>query len=155
MKDYIDGKPIQKRLVAAYIPGWPVQNNLYTELKKCDEPDETGCICSWSTYEWGYTSNTMYYYKNAICVNPISWKTDGEYAARDCNAGVVLPGFNSIRDGCSDAQIHDNILWTHKPDVPGKILFKTKNYHIGDFNLFWYDVRRNFDLSVKTFLGKN
>gem|GEM_PF-4872180 len=36
-----------------------------------------------------------------------------------------------------------------KPNVFGKILFNKKNYHVGDINLFYLNIRQN----VKTRIG--
>jgi hypothetical protein len=41
------------------------------------------------------------------------------------------------------AGIHGNILWSSKPRFFGNIFFTRKNYHIGDINLFWKNIRDN------------
>ena len=41
--------------MAAYLVGIPVNPKIYTSIKPCDTPKQTGCICSWRTYKEGYT----------------------------------------------------------------------------------------------------
>ena len=48
-----------------------------------------------------------------------------------------------------NANVHNNVLWTNKPNVFGKLLFNKKNYHVGDINLFYINIRHN----VKTRIG--
>jgi hypothetical protein len=53
-----------------------------------------------------------------------------------------------------DAQPHENVLWVNKPVFPGSFLIVTKNYHAGDFNLFYMNVRNNAKQRVAAFLGE-
>jgi len=50
LKEFFDGKPLQKKLVAAYIVGIFVQPDLLTNIKACETPNQTGCICSWRNF---------------------------------------------------------------------------------------------------------
>ena len=86
-----------------------------------------------------------------VVVNPLSWTTDPGYVSAEFNKGGVLRNFNKIVPGVSDAQIHKNILWTRKPDVPGKILLTTKNYHVGDINLYYMNIRENVATRIRSF----
>jgi len=46
-------------------------------------------------------------------------------------------------------------LWVSKPKFRGSWLWTDKNYHMGDINLFYFDIRDNAALRVKSFLGQN
>ena len=71
------------------------------------------------------------------------------------NKGGVLLKFNKIVPKVVDAQIHNNVLWTSKPDVFGKIFFTKKNYHTGDINLFYINIRENVRNRIKVhFMSK-
>jgi hypothetical protein len=50
IKEYFDGKPLQKQLVAAYIIGIAIQPNVFENIIPCKSGDETGCFVSWNTY---------------------------------------------------------------------------------------------------------
>jgi len=51
----------------------------------------------------------------------------------------------------ADAQIHDDILWINKPHFPGSFFYRTKNYHIGDMNLFYVNIRDNIRTRINAF----
>ena len=67
------------------------------------------------------------------------------------NKGAVLFKFNKPRPDAVSARIHGNILLTSKPHFFGSMFFTNKNYHIGDINLFWKNIRDNVDERVETF----
>ena len=80
---------------------------------------------------------------NIVTTNPLNWSTDTLYAARELNKGAVLRSFNKVIPKVCDAQVYDGLLWVNKPKFPGSFLYNNPNYHIGDFNLFYANVREN------------
>ena len=53
LRDRIAGQPIAKRVVAAYVVGWPVSVEADIPalgLPACSGPEATGCILSWQSY---------------------------------------------------------------------------------------------------------
>src|SRR6185312_11558493 len=53
LRDKVAGKPIAKRIVAAYVVGWPIDTASDLPalgLPACTAPDQTGCILSWLTF---------------------------------------------------------------------------------------------------------
>ena len=153
MKEFFDGKPLKRQLVCAYLIGMPVSENYFADLKPCKDSTATGCLVSWRSFQRGY-EGTVYVTRETekmVVVNPLSWTTDPGYVSAEFNKGGVLRNFNKIVPGVSDAQIHKNILWTRKPDVPGKILLTTKNYHVGDINLYYMNIRENVATRIRSF----
>jgi hypothetical protein len=71
------------------------------------------------------------------------------------NEGGVLMNFSKKVPYVVDAEIHDNILWSCKPDVPGKFFFTKKNFHIGDINLFYGSIFKNVGTRLKAFLKED
>ena len=55
LKEYFEGKPLQRKLVCAYIIGLPVPENYFTGITVCKDAGSTGCIVSWRTFKSGYT----------------------------------------------------------------------------------------------------
>jgi hypothetical protein len=137
--------------VCAYIIGLPVPENYFTSLQPCTNPLATGCFVSWRTYKNGYTEPNFVAKENfkAVVVNPLSWTTDTLLIPSSKNDGGVLLKFNKIIPHTVNAVIHQNILWTCKPNMFGKIFFTKKNFHVGDINLFYMNIREN----VKTRIG--
>ena len=42
-----------------------------------------------------------------------------------------------------ETQAEGSGVWISKPHFPGSFLYNTKNYHVGDINLFYIDIREN------------
>lgn len=144
LKEFVIGTPLQSQLIAAYIPGMPVPTDSLPGLPICQSETTLGCFASWSTYQKGFTP--PYYNKalvRAVCVNPISWRYDSLYASPNEHKGSVVKPFHLVRPKICDAQVHGGILWITKPKFPGAFLYQNPNYHIGDFNLFYVDIRKN------------
>lgn len=155
LKDFFDGKPLQNKLVAAYIIGMSIPKNYYTHLKPCTDSAQTGCIIGWRTYRKKYEPEFVKKENgNSFVVNPLTWTTTDEYAPKNLNKGGVLIKFNKVVPEVADAQIHDDILWTHKPHFPGSFLFRRKNYHIGDINLYYVNIRENLRVRVAAYYKK-
>ena len=151
LRDMIENTPLEKRLVAAYLVGWPVRKGFFQHLKPCQTPGDTGCFCSWRTWErnFGLLHASE---DDVICTNPISWTTtDGQYAARTNSQGAVLRKFTVVYPELCDAEVYRGILLCTKPKFPGSIFFRRKNYHVGDLNLYYFDVRENAELRTKAF----
>ena len=144
LKDYFDGKPLSKQLVAAYAIGYTITDSMYTTLKMCSNAPETGCYMSWLSYKAGYEP-TGNFSKHAQSLNPLSWQHNKETVSKDKSRGSIGINFNRRFLNRTSAQIHDNgfggtILWV-ETKVP--LLRLLNNMHIIDYNLFWYDIRAN------------
>ena len=144
LREFFDGRPLQHRLVAAYILGMGIPRDFFTSLKPCSDSTQTGCVISWRTFLEGY--EPAYIKKemgSSIAINPLTWNQDTDPAPRTLNKGGILPGFSNLVPRVSDAQVHDGVLWIHRPHFKGSILYRTKNYHIADINLFYVNIRDN------------
>lgn len=153
LKEYFEGKVLQNKLICAYIIGMPVPENYFTALQPCRDSLSTGCFVSWRTYKRNYT-DTIFVSKEKFkshITNPLTWTMNDEYAPTSLNTGGVLTNFNKITKGVVDAQVHGNILWTCKPKFFGNIFLRSKNYHIGDINLFYTNIRNNVRTRIKMF----
>jgi hypothetical protein len=156
LREFVDGKPLQARLVAAYIIGWPVMPGLFQKIKVCETPIETNCFCSWRTLRQGYVPTYMKKEKaRAFVTNPISWTTDSIPATPAQNRGGVLRNFNEVVPATTGARINGGVLWVEKPRFPGSTFFWTKNYHIADVNLFYMSIRENVADRISSYLNKH
>lgn len=158
LQEMIDGKDLQRQLVAAYIVGYPTLRTEFTSLPVCQSEEQTKCLISWSTYAYDYVPGNGIYARaedrrNIILVNPLHWKTTTEPAPASLNSGGLLRSMKKTYPGICDAEIHDGLLWAHPPQFPGSFLIRrVKNYHTGDYNLFYMNVRRNAALRSAAFL---
>jgi pimeloyl-ACP methyl ester carboxylesterase len=153
LREFFDGKPLSSRLVAAYIVGWPVTPSSFQSLPVCRDSAQTGCFCSWRTLHKDYVPGYVKKEKEtAIVTNPLSWTTGETYAGRELNKGSILHDFNKLITGTTDAIVHNGMLWVNKPRFPGSIFFTTRNYHIGDINLFYMNMRANIETRIFSWL---
>ena len=156
LKEFFENKPLQKKLVCAYIVGMPISEKYFTSLVPCKDSLSTGCYVGWRTFKSGYTE-PKFVAKEAfksIVINPLSWTTDSSFFPSTLNRGGILLNFNKIIPNTVNAKIHGNVLWTSKPNIAFKFLLFKKNYHVGDFNLFYMNIRENVAARIKAYIGK-
>lgn len=153
IRELIDGQELSERMVAAYLVGMPVPEFYFTELKPCSYPSETECICSWRTYKENYYPPGHISYMDFISTNPISW-TDKD-ADKTEHKGAILLDFNRLESGICEARNLEGLIWMEKPVFKGSTFFTRKNYHIGDYNLFYLDVRENAVKRARTWIEKS
>ena len=125
LKEFFEGKPLQKQLVCAYIIGLPVFANYFSQMKPCEDSASTGCFISWRTFEEGYVSPLIEQEKlKAYVINPLTWTMDTVLAPSELNKGGILRNFNKVIPGLVHAQIHGNILWVNKPKFFGRFFLQ-------------------------------
>ncbi len=152
IKEFFDGKPLQNKLVAAYLVGMPVEQGYFSNIPACNTPTQTGCVCSWRTFKNGYEPGYVQNEKLPVIVtNPLTWDASKPDAARAGNHGAVLLKFNKILPRAAEAHIHQDVLWTSKPHFFGNIFFTNPNYHIADYNLYYLNVRENVQQRINAF----
>lgn len=159
IKEFFDGKPLQQKLVFAYLIGdiadIPTQPNDFQYIKPAQTPNETGGFAAWRTYQKGffpekYEAN---HFQTSVCTNPLTWQLNEEYASKKLNKGGVGLKF-TFYPQLADAQVHQGLLWINKPYVRGRAFLRTKVWHTADINLFWQSIRENVALRVESFLKK-
>jgi hypothetical protein len=88
-----------------------------------------------------------------VCTNPLTWSIkEGVYAPASANKGGVLRPFCAVYPAIADAQVHKGVLLCQKPKFPGSIFLFSKNYHPGDLNLYYVNVRENAQIRAKAFV---
>ncbi|MEM6805883.1 MAG: DUF3089 domain-containing protein [Bacteroidota bacterium] len=151
LQEFFDGKELQNQLVAAYVPGWPFKANKYEQIPVCTNSTQNECVMGWNTWKVKSEPESLdTYYKDAVVVNPLNWRIDGSFAEKDMHKGFLNAKYSKIKRQALFAQAHKGILWVKSP-LP---LAPIKNFHVGDFNLFWLDVRENVEERVQAFLER-
>ncbi len=180
LKTRVAGTPLAKRIVAAYVIGWPI--SLDTDLAglglpACQTPEQKGCILSWATFaEPADTSMITGAYDGTIgfdgrpragtrmlCTNPLTGIPDTA-AGPDANAGTLKP-----RDGFKAGELIARKVGAKCDDDRGFLLIGDaeaaknyapsyvlpgNNYHVFDITLFWADVRADALRRLATYEGK-
>ncbi|APR53310.1 DUF3089 domain-containing protein [Sphingomonas koreensis] len=174
LHDRVAGKPIAKRIVAAYVVGWPVSKSADLPklgLAECTAADQTGCILSWQSFaepadpsllfDTFDASNGFTGQKRAgtpmICTNPITG-TPGVSAEAAANRGSLIPNVDfsnatllkgAVAARCSERGI---LLIGNPPEnLSGQYVLWGNNYHVFDYSLFWANVRADIERRLKAF----
>jgi len=149
LREFFDQSPLREKLVVAYLVGMYIPENYFSTLTICKDPSQTNCFCGWRTYRVNYIPPFVQKETIKSCVtNPLTWRDSTDLATAELNKGAILRKFNRVYYNVSDAKINEGVVWTKKPKFPGSFLLRTKNYHIGDINLYYYSVRENIHQRV-------
>lgn len=147
IRDFIDNSNLKDQLIAAYLVGMSVNKSTFKNIKPCEHEVDIGCFLSWQTYAENILPNDSFndYRDSAFVINPITWKTDETFSNLEDHQGILMPNFKKIYRNSVQAKINreKNILWIKKPKTSLLHIKKIKNYHIGDYNLFWFNIREN------------
>ncbi|MBC7903652.1 MAG: DUF3089 domain-containing protein [Gemmatimonadaceae bacterium] len=142
LKEFFENGELKKQLVAAYILGMYIPNNYFTQLRMCADSTQAGCLIGWRTYKKDYLPDFVKKENNTgLVTNPLTWTTTGEYAPHTLNKGSVLRNFNKLNKYVAGAEIKNGVLWIDKLHMPGGFLIRRKNFHIGDINIFYINIR--------------
>jgi len=164
IRERIAGTPLQARVAAAYVVGWPVSlsHDLpLMGLPPCTAPDEAGCIMSWlSVAEPADTGMMLKAFANRpgldgkdesgspfLCTNPLTG-TQGGTASASANLGTLVPDLKKetgkLVAGAVPARCgKDGFLDIGAPpglDL-GPYILPGNNYHLYDIVLFWANLR--------------
>lgn len=157
LRDYFDGKPLQDQLVGAYLLGMPVHSYEYTQLAPCDSAGQSGCYVSWRSYLTGTRQPEKFMAEDREMIvvhNPINFtRTEGLALPQEDDGGLGRDSETIFPRVCN-AQIHEDIIWVSRPDVPGKY-FIPHNLHVADYNLYWLSIRNNVDAQIRDYLSKH
>ncbi len=156
LKDFFDNKPLQNKLVCAYVIGWQIKPGDFNTIKTGQKADDINCIVGWRSFRAGENSRWSQVEKGgSVCVNPISWTTTQEKVSKEKSKGAVGKNLSKECKQCIGAQISpEGVLWVELPEEYSQQFERLKNLHIGDYNLFYEDIRENAALRVKTFLSR-
>ena len=152
LADFFDGKELQKQLVAAYIPGMRIQPDQFNSIQPMTKPDQIGGFVSWNTFKKGhYPKKDKNWYAGGVTSNPVTW--DSSISTNLEQHKGFLYTNNKIYAKALKIEITDGLVWSSNPKFSMRLFMSLiKNYHSGDINLFWQDIRENSQLRLKTYL---
>jgi hypothetical protein len=153
LKEFFEDKPLKEQLVVAYLWGMPLPPSYLGFLSVCKDPSQTGCVAGWRLYKQGYIPKKIKEEKfTSYVVNPITWRSNDQYAGSNDHKGAVLFEFNKVYKNTHGAKIKNGVVWIDKPRFPFSFLYTRRNYHAGDINLFYIDIRENISQRIKTYI---
>ena len=154
LKDFFDGKPLQNQLVAAYIPGIGFDKNQFGTIPLMVHPEQTGGFVAWNTFKRKFDKENYKWYKGKSVINPVTWDTT-KIAKRELHKGFLYSNGKMYKKSF-ETHKDNGVIWISAPHFPYRYLtFVMRNYHVGDVNLFWEDIRENALLRNKMYVLKN
>jgi hypothetical protein len=180
LKERINPSPLRNMLVAAYVIGGRVAESAFEGMENialCGSAEETGCAVHWDTYSEAAIDDDFPDHVGNACVNPLSWRPDGERAGKALHVGGVPPVGIFYTDLTGDdvaeradipplpepignlveAQCKNGILFVSDQSdtafaMPGRI--EPHRYHGLDYPLFHMDIRKNVALRARAYLDR-
>jgi hypothetical protein len=151
LRDYFDGKELQNKLVAAYIPGIGIDTTMYSTISLMTNKEEIGGYVTWNTFRKKFDMRQYKWYKGKAVINPITWDKSPIATSKE-HLGFLFSNGKMYRHSVT-THLADGVIWINPPKFPYRYLaFTMKNYHAGDINLFWEDIRVNSLLRVQKYL---
>jgi len=174
LQDKVAGKPVAKRVVAAYVVGWPVSTTADLPalgLPPCRAPGEAGCILSWMSFgdpanpdlildQWQKSKGLNggdRRQRDMLCVNPISG-SEGGAAPAAANPGTLAPKIDlasaALLRGSVGAHCEKGLLIVDGTIPPlGSYVLPGNNYHVYDYALFWGAIRADAERRLAAWRG--
>lgn len=163
LRERVAGKSLAKRIVAAWVVGWPISVTADLPalgLPECRTATETGCILSWQSFAepadpslivTSYEASTGLTGKPRkgtamLCTNPITG-TPGTTAPASANLGTLVPsddmGTGTLVPASLPARCDARgfLLIGPPPAQIDRYVLPGNNYHVFDYSLFWANVR--------------
>lgn len=147
-------------LVAAYIIGFTVTQNDLDELGMhlCRGPEDLNCIISYNTLAEG-ADKGFTLLPGALCVNPLTWKSDEEKAGRNLHLGFVETkedGTQIVHKNATDAWVNKKIGAVmvniyNKESAPPREYFPKGDLHSYNYPLFFKNIEANVEERVSAY----
>ena len=164
LKEFFDGKPLQKKLIAAYLIGTKITDEDFNYISHMTSEKQTGGFVTWNTYRLMSSSKekkakytvSKDWIKGAISSNPITWDEKKTTNYSD-HKGFLYLNKKVFPKTVKIENIDDKVMVKlPKMGIVKRFLLSTvKDYHKADINLFWEDIRFNSIVRSKEYLSNN
>ncbi len=183
LHDRIAGRPLARRVVAAYLVGWPVSiaaDLPALGLPACAGAGQAGCILSWQSFAEPadtFADKTDFSQVRTLfdattgltgqprrgtailCVNPLTGAPDSAAPAA-ANKGALVP--DESLDGATlvPAKVPARcdpsgfLLIGPPPEGYGRYVLPGQNYHVFDYALFWASIRADAEARTRAYLAR-
>ncbi len=153
LKEFFNGKDLQKQLVAAYVPGIGFDSTEFGTVQLMTNPSETGGFVTWNTHKKKTDPKTIQWHLGKAVINPVTWDSTG-YSSRSIQKGFLYSN-DKLYEKAIGVHLANGYIWVDRPRFPYGFLASTmSNYHIADVNFFWEDIRENAVLRASEYLKK-
>lgn len=158
LQDFFDGKKLKSKLIAAYLPGTRVTSNDFFDLELMSSPTQTGGYLTWNTYKIFKKDKKRNvtvdreWLMDAECSNPVTWNSSGT-STYSQHKGLLFLNEKIFSNALEIEYIQNGVfLRTPKIGLFKSLIISTlQDYHRGDINLFWEDIRLNAIIRVQEY----
>lgn len=153
LQEFVDGTPLQNRLVAAYLPGYPLPAGSFHQLPFADREAHVGAVHSWMTFAESFVPEFHGSHMQDIgAIHPVIWTAEeGVWSHWEAHGGIVNRQFKLKHKESLSGSLTDGMLWIKPLRVLGAGMFAMKNWHVADYNLFWENIRMNLIKQVELY----
>lgn len=176
LQERVAGTPLARRIVAAYVVGWPISRTadlLGLGLPECTGPAQSGCLLSWQSFAEPADPSLILDSFDAstgpsgiarrgtalVCTNPVTGTPDTQ-APASANAGTLFPSADFKSARITAGQIPARcagrgfiLIGPPPPDI-GQYVLPGNNYHVFDYSLFWANVRADAARRLAAFTAR-
>lgn len=156
LQEFFDGTPLQAKLIAAYLPGYPIPRKGLFDLPFANREAHVGAVHGWMTFTEGFTPEFRSHLEGVQMVHPILWTDqDGVWNHWDQHGGIINRKLQLRHKQALSGALHEGMFWIKPLRILGAALFAMKNWHVADYNLFWENIRYNLVRQVELFRFAN
>ena len=159
LREELRGSSEAERMIAAYPIGYYLSGD--NGFPVCQSAEQTGCQITWNAVS--PEAEPYDEVADPICVNPLSWRTDGARADFSANLGAVNYGFGdeeepppvALEPGIADAHCIDGALIVSevRSEHYPPFMAGDTDYHIYDYNFFHMNLRANAEARTQAFMS--
>lgn len=163
LRDFGRDKRFRMNFVTGYLIGYDITDGQISPYKVCEKETDIRCIVGWNTAE--RSKFKIFDNPDMICVNPLSWRRNEDYASKSLNLGSMgfpgwiginllgQPSVFDIEKKLTGAKCLNGVLEVDKIDSRNYpvTLF---SYHAYDYGLFHKNISKNATIRIQNFRSK-
>ncbi len=167
MKEFFSDKALQEKLIACYAIGWRLtaeETAAFPYLRPAQAETDTGVIIAFnSEAEEVQKSLVIPAGTKTYAINPLNWKTDGEKAGKEMNAGAcftdykgqILEEVPALTGAFLDPERGALKVTDIDPEKYNKTLpiLSPGEYHIYDYQFFYRNLEKNVQDRIQAYLS--
>ncbi len=160
-----ENQEVYQRMIACYALGYSITTQFYNDhqhVKYARSATDLGVVISYNTEMPGLTGKTPVLLDGAIAINPVNWKTDNTLATAAENLPshiknsegtyVDEPNYADARVNPSRGVVECSTVDPDEHSLGGP--FPRGCYHGGDYDFYYYSIRKNAEDRVNAWFNR-
>ncbi len=166
LEDCFADEEVQDQLVACYAIGWRIteeEMEEYPHLTFAEDADDTGVLIAFDVEDPEIEDSIIIPEgTKSLCINPLTWSTDGAVAEKSLNLGACFTNYDEeIVEEIPEftgAYIDEErgalkVTDVSPEDYPSTLeIFKDGSYHTYDYEFFYRNLQENVQTRIDAYL---